>query len=42
MGPRASLDLGEQKINVILARSFIMVAMKAEVNSIFIKLTSCI
>jgi hypothetical protein len=42
VGPRANLDLGEQKVNVFLAGRFIMVAMKAEVNSISMKVTNCI
>jgi hypothetical protein len=42
VSPRANLDLGEQKINVFLAGNVIMVAMKVEVNSISMKVTSCI
>jgi hypothetical protein len=42
VGPRANLDPGEQKINIFFAGSFIMVTMNAKVNSISMKVTSCI
>jgi hypothetical protein len=42
VGPKANLDPGEQKINVFLAGSFIMVTMNTKVTSISMKVTSCI